>query len=290
MKTSHLAALPAAVITISALAISPCLAQKKTESRIPEMPVGIMSAFPTTVQTGTKPTLTWNIMHPSRVGDIAIVNPPGTIIPTQKVYITVQPIGNGVTDCVTTDDSLEYYTDARVSYNGGPYEQIFYGVMDDVDPAHKLYVKKLVANETIDFGGRYVKNNQWTPFFTTRSSNMQVVALVDGDIPPTTFALHESPRFKNYLKPYFDSSGRVRVGPLSLLIMMELASTDRSEHCFDCQDQVLLVTLSLKHPNNGHGNNLDGVDSSNPGGGVGGPTGLNNAGLDPSEGYDDEIR
>ena len=36
--------------------------------------------------------------------------------------------------------------------------------------------------------------------------------------------------------------------------------------------------------NNGHGNNLDGVDSSNPGEGGGGPTG----GVDPSGDYDDE--
>ncbi len=40
--------------------------------------------------------------------------------------------------------------------------------------------------------------------------------------------------------------------------------------------------------NNGHGNNIDGVDSSNPGQGVGGPTGANNSGNDPSQGFDDE--
>ncbi|HSP44068.1 MAG TPA: hypothetical protein VLO11_14435 [Luteolibacter sp.] len=292
MKTSQRAATTAAVIAIGALAPTLCLAQgKKTPSRIPEQPVGIMSAFPTIVQTGTKPTLNWNIMHPSRVGDIAIVNPPGTIIPQQPIYVTVQPIGTGVTDCSSQGhEHNNYYTDARISYSGGSYKQLFYGVMDDVDPAHKLYVKKVFANETIDFGGRFVKSNQWSPFFTTRSSNMQVVALVDGDVPPTTFPLHTSPKLKNYLKPYLDGSGKVRIGPLSILILMELGTTDRSSNCFDYQDQALLVTLSLKHPNNGHGNNLDGVDSSNPGQGSGGPTGLNNSGNDPSGGYDDEIR
>ncbi len=40
--------------------------------------------------------------------------------------------------------------------------------------------------------------------------------------------------------------------------------------------------------NNGHGNNVDGVDSSNPGQGNGGPTGTNNSGADPSAGVDDE--
>lgn len=54
-------------------------------------------------------------------------------------------------------------------------------------------------------------------------------------------------------------------------------------------NMALLVTLNGK-TNNGHGNNLDGVDSSNPGKGKGGPTGLNTSGQDPSGGYDDEIR
>jgi hypothetical protein len=83
-----------------------------------------------------------------------------------------------------------------------------------------------------------------------------------------------------------DSTGKVKIGPLSVLIMMELGQANRSSRCFDIQDQVLLVTFSTKHPNNGHGNNLDGVDSSNPGGGGGGPNGR----VDPSGGVDDEIR
>jgi len=41
-----------------------------------------------------------------------------------------------------------------------------------------------------------------------------------------------------------------------------------------------------QHQNNGHGNNLDGIDSSNPGKGSGGPNGA----IDPSAGVDDEIR
>ena len=42
--------------------------------------------------------------------------------------------------------------------------------------------------------------------------------------------------------------------------------------------------------NNGHGNNCDGVDSSNPGKGKGGPTGKKNRGEDPSDGVDDECK
>jgi hypothetical protein len=53
---------------------------------------------------------------------------------------------------------------------------------------------------------------------------------------------------------------------------------------------ISTTVTSTGHYNNGHGNNVDGVDSSNPGQGGGGPTGLNNDGLDPSAGVDDESK
>ena len=214
------------------------------------------------------------------------INPPGTLIPTATVYVTVQVVGTGISACDTTLDALAHHSDARVSFNGGAYQQLFYGTQTNVVPAKQAYIKKMLANQTLNFGGRYLRNGSWSPFFTTRSANFQVVALVNGQTPPTTFPLHQSSTLASYLRPYLDSTGKVKIGPLSVLIMMELGQTNRSSRCFDIQDQVLLVTFSTKHPNNGHGNNLDGVDSSNPGNGGGGPNGR----VDPSGGVDDEIR
>ncbi len=287
MKTSQLAAVPAAVIAMCALVSTRSLAAAPSSaSLIPSVPSGVISAYPTVVQTGTKPTLTWDILYPSKVSDLVLVNPPGTLIPNQTVYATVQIVGTGVTACNSAQDALSLYTDMRVSLNGGSYSQLFYGTQADVDPAKQLYIKKLTANQTLDFGGSFTKNGVSSPFYTTKSANHQVVALVNGATPPTTFPLYQSSTLKSYLRPYLDSTGKVKIGPLSVLILMELGQTNRSMTCFDIQDQVLLVTFSKKHPNNGHGNNLDGVDSSNPGLGHGGPNGM----VDPSGGVDDEIR
>lgn len=284
MKTSQWAAVSAAVLSICALAPTSVLAAPST---IPSQPQGMMSAYPTIVQTGTKPTLTWNILYPSKVSDVAVINPPGSITVTQNnTYVSVQPIGSGVTACESTQVTTAYNTEARISVNGGAYKQLFYGTQAQVEPAYSLYVKKHSANTTIDFGGRYVKNGSWSSFFTTRSSNFQVVALVNGQTIPTTFPLYQSVTLANYLRPYLDSTGKVNIGPMSVLILMELGQTNRSMTCFDLQDQILLVTFSTKHPNNGHGNNLDGVDVSNPGQGSGGPNGA----IDLSGGVDDEIR
>jgi hypothetical protein len=283
MKTSQWAATSAVVAVICVLA-SHSGAQS---SSIPSMPVGDLSAFPTIVQTGTKPTLTWNILYPSKVSDVAQINPPGSITITKKnTYVSVQPIGTGVTACDPTQGSTPLYAEARMKLNGGAYQQLFYGTQADVNSAYSLYIKKLAIGDTIDFGGRYVKNGAWTPFYTTISSNMQVVALVNGDTPPTTFPLYQSSTLASYLRPYLDASGKVKIGALQIIIMMELGQNNHDKTCFDYQDMVLIVTLSTKHPNNGHGNNLDGVDSSNPGQGQGGPNGA----VDPSAGVDDEIK
>jgi hypothetical protein len=250
------------------------------------MPAGALSAYPTVAQTGTRPTLTWGILYPSKVSDLVVVQPPGTLIPNATVYATVQIVGSRVSGSDAAQGSTPISTDARVSLNGGSYQQLFFGSQADVDPAKQLYIKKLAANETLNFGGRYVSQDAWTPFYTTQSSNMQVVALVNGSTPPTRLPLYQSSTLAGYLKPYLDASGQVSIGPMSVLILMELGQTSHSSSSFDYQDQVLLVTFSLKHPNDGHGNNLDGVDVSNPGQGHGGPNGE----VDPSGGVDDEIK
>ena len=239
------------------------------------------------VQTGTKPTLTWSILYPSTVSNVATINPPGTITITQNnTYVSVQPIGTGISACNPSQGPTPLSTDARMSLNGGPYTQLFYGVQSDVTPAYSLYIKKLGVGATLNFSGRYVKNGVWSPLYTTLSSNFQVVTLINGDTPPTTLPLYQSSLLANYLKPYLTSTGKINIGPMSAIVMMELGQTDHSLPCFDYQDMVLLVSFSTRHPNNGHGNNLDGVDSSNPGQGHGGPNGM----VDPSAGVDDEIR
>ena len=289
MKTHPLTRTITALLTLFPIATTGWASaqQAAPASRIPATPDGLLNAYPSVVQTGTKPTLSWNILHPSKVGDLVEVDPPGTLIATSNVYASVQIVGayaGTVANEGGTPISLP--TDARLSFNGGAYAQIFYGNQSDVNPARQLYIKKMQPGDTLDFGGRFVQNGSWTPFYTTRNTNFQVVSLTHGQTPPTGFNLWQSPTLNNFLRPYLDASGKVNIGPLSVLVLMELGTNDHNSQSFDLQDQVLLVTFSKKHPNSGHGNNLDGVDSSNPGQGKGGPNGA----IDPSGGVDDEAR
>lgn len=289
MKTTPWSA-SAAAITVLALTGTAFAAPgngngNSTPETIPSVPRGALSAYPEVVQTGTYPTLTWSILYPSKVGDVATITPPGTITLTQPMWVTVQTVGVGPTGGNSGNPSSTN-TDFRMSVNGSSFTQLFYGTQSNVDPVQVLYIKKLNAGSTIDFGGRYVVNDNWTPFYTTQSSNMQVISLVKGDAIPTTFDLNGSGKVSSAIKPYVDGAGKVDIGPMSVLVLSELAETDSGSTNFDYQDSAFLVSFSPSRGNNGHGNNIDGVDSSNPGGGSGGP----NGGVDPSGGVDDESK
>jgi hypothetical protein len=78
--------------------------------------------------------------------------------------------------------------------------------------------------------------------------------------------LHTSPSLISFMKPYLDSTGKIKIGPMDVLVMMELTNSGptTNDPVWDYQDLVMLVSFKTKS-NNGHGNNIDGVDSSNPG-------------------------
>lgn len=249
------------------------------ESLMPLAPSGDLIATPSVVQTGTYPTLNWRIAYPTNIGRVATIDK-GVLTLQKQAYVSVKSIGIGVTGGhanVSTSPA-----ESRISVNGGAYEQLFYGTNADIDPTHTLYNKRLNAGANVSFGGRYVEDHVWKPFYTGNSSNLRVIALTNGDKIPTSYDLHQSGKLAEYLKPYTDATGRVKVGPMCAIVLMEVAAPTNSPS-FDYQDVALLVTVSDKN-NNGHGNNLDGVDSSNPGQGSGGPNGS----VDPSGGVDDE--
>lgn len=251
----------------------------KAENKIPNCPLAIFTVNPTVTQVGTHPTLSWSIIYPEKVSGVAVISPTGTITLTKPCYVSVQPIGVGVT--AYHKDMREAFIEARIDVNNTGYKQLFYGKMTDVQPQYSLYIQKLNSGNTINFGGRYCLDNKWGTFYSTSTTQAKIVTLVNGASIPTYTPVATK---ANFMTPYFDGSNKVQAGPMSVIVMMELGEENRLSSAFDYQDQALLVTFSTKHPNNGHGNNLDGIDSSNPANGSGGPNGA----VDPSGTIDDE--
>jgi hypothetical protein len=288
MKTN---ALLFGLIAITTFIVSPLRSQDQT----PIIPVGSLSAFPTIVQAGTHPDLTWDVTLPERVDDIITIEPPGTLVPKRSMIMDVRVIGASVKRVwINSRGQITNWewvpTEAQMNYNGSGYSRFFYNTQDNVNPNSGLVTKVVEKDSTINFGARYLNSNgSWSTWYSSTNAQYNVVALKNGDTPPTTTPLYQQPTIESFILPYLDNNGNISIGARDIIYLMELTHTDRNHGGFDLQDMVLLVTFydEMVHNgvtstcagstttggtttttttgNNGHGNNVDGVDSSNPG-------------------------
>ncbi len=213
----------------------------------PPVPVGSLSATPTYVQIGERPKLSWSITHPAVVKDIITITPPGTCTPKVKVAMDVRVIGASVkvvwTNFWGQITRWEWaQTEAQISINNGNYSRIFYNTQDKVNPSTVVYTGTMLPGKDINFGGRYYLDG-WSTLFKSTSPSGNVVALVNGDMPPTTTPLYQQPTIDDFIRQYLDGQGRVKIGAKDVIYLMELTHTNKNDGGFDLQDLALLVTF-----------------------------------------------
>lgn len=241
MKTSLLAAAAAAVIVFGALAPTRANAQ----STSPSIPIGTLSAFPTVVQTGTKPTLTWSINYPSVVENYVTVTPPGTVTPKQNLICEIRILGLGVTSY--SNGVITYYrTRGQMRYNGSTtWTTIYDGKQTDTIVQQQGIVKTAFTvntNKAMNFAGQYYNGGAWQTLYTSLSGD-NVRTLVNGASCPTNIPDYNAPSLEQFIKPYLDSSKKVRIGPMDVIVFMELTHTDKTNIGYDLQDLAMLLTF-----------------------------------------------
>jgi hypothetical protein len=258
MKTSQLAAASAAVLAVSVLASPLASAQA-----VPAGLTGSLTANPAVVQVGQSPKLKWSINYPSVVKEYVTIVPPGgsggsgvgTITPVQPLYVDVRIIGQGVT--VQNGDSFNFVpTEATMSINStSSFARIFYGINPDVDPGKVINLESIFgstyhnnlipAGRALRFGGRYYYNSRWGTFYKSSDGGDNVRFLVSGDTPPSNIPEYNAPSLESFIRPYLDPSGKVKIGPMDVIVFMELTHgpTQKSNVGYDLQDMVLLVTF-----------------------------------------------
>jgi len=244
MKTNHQAAFLAAIIALILLGASRVHAQ----STNPSVPVGTLIASPTVVQTGTKPTLTWNINYPSVVKDYITVSGSATITPKQALHCDIRILGAGVTTQDSRGNIVYIETVGQVKYNGSSsWTSIFDGKQTDTIVQQQgilpLFTNKSITpNQAMNFGGYYIYNgSNGTKYYSTSGTNVR--ALVNGDPCPAYIPAYNAPSLESFLKPYLDPSNKVRIGPMDVIIFMELTTTNMADVGYDFQDLVWLVTF-----------------------------------------------
>ena len=224
--------------------------------------------------------------YPSTVASYVTITSPATVTTTAQLDVDIRVIGAGVTTGAPSGTNSNWVpTQALLGVNGGTYVSIFYGTNPTVNPNTLVWSKRVNSGTVFRFGGRYDLNHTWSQTYNSSSGGNNIRVLKNGEYPPTAYPLSGSNDVKKFMAPYLDGGGRIKIGPLDLIVMMELTQPDSNVNSrgYNLQDMVLLMTCAPKG-NNGNGNNIDGVDSSNPGKGFGGPNGQ----VDPSGTVDDE--
>jgi hypothetical protein len=242
----------------------------------PIIPTGSLSAFPTIVQAGTHPTLTWDVVLPERVSDVIEIEEPGTLVPTRCLIMDVRVLGASVKRVWTNSQGKitkwEWVpTEAKINYNGQGYTRIFYNTQKNVNPNTIVHSQVVEAGSTIDFGGRFaLSSGAWSTWYSSSSSDYNVIALKNGDIPPTTTPLYQQPSVESFLLPYLDDEGKISLGARDVIYLMELTHTDRNHGGFDLQDMALLVSFFDEVAVNGATSDCSGATTNPPTTGTGG--------------------
>ncbi|MEM1083718.1 MAG: hypothetical protein AAGI48_06310 [Verrucomicrobiota bacterium] len=249
MTTSQKAAVSAALIALGSL--MPAAAQTD-----PSIPVGTLDAYPTFVQTGTHPTLTWDIDYPSTVIDVIDILDPPVVVPTEDLYMDVRIVGTGVTRAyydrrgrLSRTESVRAQCWTQV--NNYSWNLLFDGKINDVNPDEVVYTRLVREGDRINFGARYLKSNgYWSTFYYTAWDSGNVVALVDGDLVPNNIPDWGAPSLESFLEPYMNQDNTVNVGPMDVFYVMELTHTNPNDSGYDLQDMIVLVTFRTVTSNN----------------------------------------
>jgi hypothetical protein len=242
MKTSQLAAFAVAILAVGTL-----LSPRAYSQSSPSIPVGSLTAFPTVVQTGTKPTLTWSISYPSQVTTVVTVGPTGTITPLRSLIVELRilgaQVGNG-TDWYV----VEAY---RKVENATSFTRFFTGKQTSVNTSTIYYTQTVQASRPLDIRGRVASNSSsnpssWQAFYSTGVTGNNARALVNGDTPPSYVpAFSNQATIKSALSAYIGSDGKIKIGPMDVIFLFELWGTDTSQGYFDMQDLIVLATFRI---------------------------------------------
>lgn len=172
------------------------------------------------------------------------------------------------------------------------YTDLFDG--NDVDGG-EIYEEQTSAtvNYVIRAEASYHSSNSRKRFYSryVSTDTINVKTLVNGEAVPNISAFDDQSSLADYLVEYIDTTtNTMALGNNQVIMLFELGvnvSTNPNSSAADFQDLIVLLTIdpvtetavAYDSSNNGHGNNCDGADVSNPGSG---------GSSDPSGTVDDE--
>ena len=242
MKNSNLTA-----IKVASLVLASSMSVLAGSPSLPTGSIGPANAQITQIQENQKPPLNWTINYPTLLPELFNIT---TLTTTVPVVAKVRVLGQGVTSGETL-----VRTAGTMKIGNSDFQTVFDGVNTNVSSNSiglagyfgPTYANDIIpANTAVKFGGKYFWDGDWTHHYSTGDGTTNVRVLKDGDTPPSGLGYSGGPTLESFLRPFLDSAGKVNVGPLDIIVFMELTHTaaQAPNPGYDFQDMLFLVTFS----------------------------------------------
>lgn len=204
-------------------------------------PVGWLNLTTNSIVLGSRPHLAWQVV-PSSIESQVELSGTGRFSILRDALMAVRVVGVSVLDgTALTSAASKARVEIQMQVNGGGYRPIFFDSAQSGTPDEVELSRGMSSSDTIDFGARFQKSDgTWSEWRSSSNSNGHVVALKNGDPVP---AYSSSGGAKNFLRPYLDAAGKVRISPNDLLLLIEIDSADASDPAFDRQDAAVLISF-----------------------------------------------
>ncbi len=255
---------------------------------------GEISASDVRVSVGEIPNVQWNVTYPVATVEDVIVIDDGEIIPKRCLDMEVRLLG------ASWGDPYQYYYVFGELHVNSDDIQLLFGTHDLINSSDVVFNSLVQPGDTIRSSakGYFSKSfpsspnsGNWGTLYNSWDNTPNVVLLKNGDDAPQLTAGYAMQQdVEDHLAPYMDSTtGKMTLGPRDVVYLFDFNDVDSSG--YDLQDFCVLITFidaecggvvvadttttaESGKTNNGHGNNVDGIDVSNPGQGDGGPNGM----------------
>lgn len=241
MKISHFAAAVTGALLFSTVGHS---AQVTPEG----LTGTITPANGPTALVDTFPKLNWTTNYPLKPPI------PPTPLPT-NFRVKVRVIGQGVTGSNSPGTFFFAPTHATMSINASSFASVFYGINPEVNSAKIIELANMLGStysdnivqkgSVMNFGGYWQMGGDSGTHYKSNDGTNHIRFLVKGDTPPSCVPEYNEPTLESFLRPYLDTTGKVDIGDMDVIVFMELTHTaaQQSQPGYDLQDMVLLVTF-----------------------------------------------
>jgi hypothetical protein len=247
MKTSH------SFAKTTALTAAISLFSLATHADL--LPTGTISAASKVIQVGQVPTISWSIIYPKKVDEVITIptTPSDPVVTKVKLRTSMRVIGQGVTAGANTFCRTKGF----MSLNTSSFKTIFDGVNANVTATEmkldtlfgSAYSNNILpAGTRLRFGGQYRNpySGEWSSPYRTGDGTTNVRTLIAGDTPPAGLGISDGPSLESFLRPYLNSAGKVNIGPMDMIVFMELTHppSDSTSSGYDFQDLLYLLSFA----------------------------------------------